>query len=65
MLKKLKGVDFEKLKPAQLKKIAGALAQSAKRTKQASKGAAAAQKSISAAKSSMQSGKNELIDIED
>ena len=65
MLKKLNGVDFAKLTPAQMKKVAAVLAQSAKRTKQASKGTAASLKSISAAKSAMKSGQDELIDIED
>ena len=64
MLKKLKGVDLAKLNPEQMKKIAGALAQSANKTKQASKGAVISLKSISAAKSAMKSGESELTDAD-
>ena len=65
MLKKLKGIDFAKLTPAQMKKVAAVLAQSAKKTKQASSGTVTALKSISAAKSAMKTGQDELIDVED
>ncbi len=64
MAKKLKGAVLAKLGPEQFKKIAAALAQSAKKTKQASKNATAAVKALSAAKAANKSGQKAVKDLE-
>lgn len=64
VLKKLEGVDLNKLSPDQLKKVAAAVAQSAKKSEEAVKIASAAKKANTAAKSALKSGKKDLIAVD-
>ena len=61
----IKPQDLEKMSPDMMKKVAVALAKSAKQTKQASQGADAALKSLSKAKLAMKSGQKAIKDFED
>ena len=64
MANKLEGVDLKKLSPDQMKKIAAALAQSAKKSEQAAKVVSTAKTANAAAKSALKSGKKDLIAID-